>query len=299
MRMPSLRHPKRTTSNKLSCRNWLVEIPTENRFSSLDDSYQEPSVSTPPANPPIVNTQPPPPTNRPITTQNNSDTLPDNVTLNPAIFLCDSNGKFLNEKKIFSSNQEIKCFRCPRLETTRALLQDIHDSPNVIVIHTGTNDLTASSPLNDFIYDLTTLITQASKKFPHSKDIPIFAQIFQFTSLKFIRLLRVVFSCQQRLNRPAVNAVQDSKRKSKWWFPSKSNVSWQKRVSVVEYSVCDQDLLSHVANFVVKDPLHLSDHSPITTWLNINKKSNYNHTILEVHTLTSLPKQFLWENDFA
>ena len=59
----------------------LVEIPTENRFSALDDSYQEPSVSTPPANPPIVNTQLPPPTNRPITTQNNSHTLPDNVTL--------------------------------------------------------------------------------------------------------------------------------------------------------------------------------------------------------------------------
>ena len=45
----------------------LVEIPTENRFSALDDSHQEPSVSTPPANPLIVNTQPPPPTNRPIT----------------------------------------------------------------------------------------------------------------------------------------------------------------------------------------------------------------------------------------
>ena len=159
----------------------LVEIPTENRFSALDDSHQEPSVSIPPAKPPIVNTQPPPPTNRSITTQNNSDTLPDNVTLNPAIFLCDSNGKFLNKTKIFPSNQEIKCFRFPRIETARALLQDIYDSPNVIVIHTGTIDLTASSPLNDFIYNLTTLITQASTKFPHSKDIPISAQIFQFT----------------------------------------------------------------------------------------------------------------------
>ena len=36
-------------------------------------------------------------------------------------------------------------------------------------------------------------------------------------------------------------------------------------VSVADYAVRDQDLLSHVANFVVKDPLHLSDHSPITT----------------------------------
>ena len=31
-------------------------------------------------------------------------------------------------------------------------------------------------------------------------------------------------------------------------------------VIVVNYAaVCDQDLLSHVANFVVKDPLHLPD----------------------------------------
>ena len=34
------------------------------------------------------------------------------------------------------------------------------------LLHNGTNDLTASSPLNDFIYDLTTLITQASTNFP-------------------------------------------------------------------------------------------------------------------------------------
>ena len=64
-------------------------------------------------------------------------------------------------------------------------------------------------------------------------------------------------------------------------------------VSVVDYAVCDQDRLSHVANFVVKDPLRLSDHSPITTWLNINQKMSYNRTILEGDTWTRLPKQFL------
>ena len=36
----------------------------------------------------------------------------------------------------------------------------------------------------------------------------IFGTSFEGGSLKFIRLLRVVFSSQQRLNRPAVNAVQ-------------------------------------------------------------------------------------------
>ena len=70
-------------------------------------------------------------------------------------------------------------------------------------------------------------------------------------------------------------------------------------VSAVDYAVCDQDLLTHIPNFVVKDPLHLSDHSAITTRLNINKKTSYNHTILEGDTLTRLPKQFLWENDSA
>ena len=44
---------------------------------------------------------------------------------------------------------------------------------------------------------------------------------------------------------------------------------------------------------------HLTDHSPNTTWLNVNKKTSYNHTILEGDTLTRLPKQFLWENDSA
>ena len=66
----------------------------------------------------------------------------------------------------------------------------------------------------------------------------------------------------------------------------------QNGMSVVDYAVCDQDLLSHVANFVVKDPLHLSDHSAITTWMNINQKTSYNHTMLEGDTLTRLPKQF-------
>ena len=43
----------------------------------------------------------------------------------------------------------------------------------------------------------------------------------------------------------------------------------------------------------------MSDHSAITTWLNINKKTSFNHTILEGDTLTRLPKQFLVENNSA
>ena len=48
--------------------------------------------------------------------------------------------------------------------------------------------------------------------FVAAPTICVFTRISYFKSgdlsLKFIRLLRVVFSSQQRLNRPAVNAVQ-------------------------------------------------------------------------------------------
>ena len=41
-------------------------------------------------------------------------------------------------------------------------------------------------------------------------------------------------------------------------------------VSVVDYTICDQETLSNVANFVVKQPCSLSEHSSIITWPNIN-----------------------------
>ena len=67
--------------------------------------------------------------------------------------------------------------------------------------------------------------------------------------------------------------------------------------SVVDYSICDQDLFQHVANFIVKEPSCLSDHSPIVTWLNINTNISNRDAIPANDTLTSLPKQFCWEHD--
>ena len=37
-------------------------------------------------------------------------------------------------------------------------------------------------------------------------------------------------------------------------------------VSVVDYAIRDQDLLHSIANFIVKEPSSLSDHSPIMTY---------------------------------
>ena len=70
-------------------------------------------------------------------------------------------------------------------------------------------------------------------------------------------------------------------------------------VSVVDYTICDQDTLSNVANFVVKQPCSLSDHSSIITWLNINTNISELEPSHESNRLSRLPIQFLWEKDSA
>ena len=78
----------------------------------------------------------------------------------------------LSTKESFFS-QDFTFFRCPEIEHARAILQDEIDKesaghPQLIIIHTGTNDLTTTTPIDDFI---SVLITQASTKFPKSKIV--------------------------------------------------------------------------------------------------------------------------------
>ena len=69
-------------------------------------------------------------------------------------------------------------------------------------------------------------------------------------------------------------------------------------VSIVDYAICDQDLFRHIANFIVREPLSLSDHSPIMTWLNVlNTVNDHSATTNINDTLVRLPKQFIWERD--
>ena len=42
-------------------------------------------------------------------------------------------------------------------------------------------------------------------------------------------------------------------------------------ISVIDYSICDQDFLRNITSFIVKEPNSLSDHSPIITWLKANR----------------------------
>ena len=66
-------------------------------------------------------------------------------------------------------------------------------------------------------------------------------------------------------------------------------------ISVIDYSICDQDLLRNITSFIVKEPNSLSDHSPIVTWLKVNRNlddDSSNEAIIN-DSLTPLPKQFL------
>ena len=59
--------------------------------------------------------------------------------------------------------------------------------------------------------------------------------------------------------------------------------------AVLNVECClDQDLFTHIANFIVKEHLCLSDHSPIVTWLNINTNFSSRDTSPESDTLTHL-----------
>ena len=68
-------------------------------------------------------------------------------------------------------------------------------------------------------------------------------------------------------------------------------------VSIVDYAICDQDLFHHIANFIVREPLSLLDHTPIMTWLNVNTVNDHSATTNINDTLVRLPKQFIWERD--
>lgn len=141
-------------------------VPTANRFSLLQNSTisgENESL------PPKVNV------GDASSTENNSsskDSSPVSTNSNTAIFLCDSNGKFLNKKKLFQPQQKYTFFRCPRIEHASSILESqLHEPRQLIVIHTGTNNLTMATPVDNFLSDLSVLITKVSTKFPKSKII--------------------------------------------------------------------------------------------------------------------------------
>lgn len=138
----------------------LVNLPTSNSFSPLQDLPENPPRKEPQNKPVDTNSQHPP--KSPATNDTNNS--------NEVIFLCDSNGKFLDMEKMFPSDQEVKYVRTPLIEHARSYLQSqIHTAPRLLILHTGTNDLERTSSPEDLISNILILITEASTKFPSSK----------------------------------------------------------------------------------------------------------------------------------
>ena len=164
--------PKPQTKEIVTLPNIITpNILTKNRFLSLQNSMNE--SDTLPNREDIDQT---PKINSPKPRDNN--VLPVNTppaVVNKAIFLCDSNGKFLDKRQLFPPVQDFTFYRSPTITHVRTVLQDEINQelehPQLILIHSGTNNLTPTTPIDDFISDISVLITQASTMFPKSKII--------------------------------------------------------------------------------------------------------------------------------
>ena len=140
----------------------VVNLPTSNPFSPLQEPPTKPIANGKQAlGQDTQNTATPA-----STTSNNNN---NNTRSNEAIFLCDSNGKFLDTKQMFSSKLEVKYIRTPLIEHARSYMQKIRTPPQMILLHTGTNDLETANSAEELISNILMLITEASTKFPSSK----------------------------------------------------------------------------------------------------------------------------------
>ena len=139
-------------------------IPTKNRFLPLQNSMNEsdtlPNREDIDQTPKIHSHKPRDNNVLPVKT-------PPTV-VNKAIFLCDSNGKFLDKRKLFPPGQDFTFYRSPTITHVRTILQDeINEElehPQLILIHSGTNNLTPTTPIG-----ISVLITEACTMFTKSK----------------------------------------------------------------------------------------------------------------------------------
>ncbi|KAJ8332586.1 hypothetical protein SKAU_G00423750 [Synaphobranchus kaupii] len=85
------------------------------------------------------------------------------------VLLIDSNGKFIEEKKLFPRHKVAKLW-CPTTQTALELLSESQlGSPSHILIHTGTNNLRAEQ--ERVATSLRAVIEKASHTFPSSKIV--------------------------------------------------------------------------------------------------------------------------------
>ena len=140
----------------------VVNLPTSNSFSPLQEPPTKPLTN---GNQDLGQDKQNTATSTFTASKNNN-----NTRLNGAIFLCDSNGKFLDTKQMSSSKLEVKYIRAPLIEHARSYVQNkIRTPPQMILLHTGTNDLEITNSAEELVSNILMLITEASTKFPSSK----------------------------------------------------------------------------------------------------------------------------------
>ena len=102
-------------------------------------------------------------------TASNNNNNNNNTSSNEAIFLCDSNGKLMDTKQMFSSKLEVKYTRTPLIEYARNYVQNrSRTPPQMILLHKGTNALDITNSAEELVSNIL-MITEASTKFPSSK----------------------------------------------------------------------------------------------------------------------------------
>lgn len=134
--------------------NTPSDIPLHNRFEIL---REEPAKSD---SEPTRNNKKQEPNRTPKTNKK--------TTAN--IILCDSNGKYLRMNKL-CPNQEVTYHRCPTITTGHEIINNLPSdpAPQMILIHTGTNDLERINSADLLASKINDMITATAKKFPSSK----------------------------------------------------------------------------------------------------------------------------------
>ena len=85
------------------------------------------------------------------------------------VILCDSNGKYLKLKKL-CPDKNTKYLRCPTINRGNEIIATLSfDSPEIILIHTGTNDLEHSGSAEHLASEISGLVTATAKQYPSTK----------------------------------------------------------------------------------------------------------------------------------
>lgn len=144
------------------------EVPIANRYVVLSENIGEMSKTRDDENTRENNTS----TSKPETDQNTTtgdrNTLKSEKSKEEIIILMDSNGKYINTKKL-CKNKTTKRIVCFTADKAKDIVEKPHfEDPKQILIHVGTNDMEQLSNA-DCIKSLSNLISDTSKKFPNTK----------------------------------------------------------------------------------------------------------------------------------